>query len=242
MIRQVSAAADVWTAALNNAEWCDIVCRTHGIVGVFEADVWASPRRTQPYFPDAVTLDSNVAGERLLEMVDTATSGCSVKDSFASLDLSPTGFHIVFEAEWISRSPARPDRAGRVAIDWRPILTAQELEAWESVWSHGVSTDRVFLPSLLDHPSVSLLGGYLDGRLVAGYVLNQTGDVVGVSNLFTSVGEIADAWSGCLATVARISPARHLVGYESGVALAAAHEQGFLSIGPLRVWIKERPG
>jgi len=40
--------------------------------------------------------------------------------------------------------------------------------------------------------------------------------------------------------VARISPARQIVGYESGLALAAAQEQGFLSIGPLRLWIKER--
>jgi hypothetical protein len=194
MIRPVGATAAVTTAALNNAEWCDVVCRTNGIVGVFEADVWASPSRTPPYFPDAVTLESNVADERILKLVDT-TPGCSVKDSFASLDLSPAGFHILFEAEWISRSTAPPAHPSRVAIDWLPILTARELEAWESVWSGGRPTDRVFLPALLAHHSVAVLGGYLDGRLVAGFVLNQTRDVVGVSNLFTTAGEIADAWS-----------------------------------------------
>jgi hypothetical protein len=107
MIRPVGATVAVTTAALNNAEWCDVVCRTNGIFGVFEANVWASQSRTPPYFPDAVTLESNVADERILKLVDT-TPGCSVKDSFASLDLAPAGFHILFEAEWISRSTAPP--------------------------------------------------------------------------------------------------------------------------------------
>jgi hypothetical protein len=36
----------VLTAARNNAEWCDALCRTYGVTGVFHPDDWTSPERT----------------------------------------------------------------------------------------------------------------------------------------------------------------------------------------------------
>jgi len=44
------------------AEWCDALCRTHGIAGQFGMDFWSSSRRTPPYYPDAVTLSAPHAG------------------------------------------------------------------------------------------------------------------------------------------------------------------------------------
>ena len=44
-------------AARNNAELCDLVSRAHGIDGAFASDAWTSPRRTPPFYPDAVTLE-----------------------------------------------------------------------------------------------------------------------------------------------------------------------------------------
>src|SRR5690349_21862218 len=58
--------------------------------------------RTPEHYPDAVTLHASVDADGLLARVD-ATSGCSIKDSFADLDLTPRGFDPLFDATWIRR-------------------------------------------------------------------------------------------------------------------------------------------
>jgi hypothetical protein len=234
--------SDVVAAAHNNAEWCDIVCRTHGILGAFHPHIWASRRRTPPYYPDAVTLDVDATSEHVLGIVDSATPGCSVKDSFARLNLLPAGFRILFEGDWISRAPERPVRATGSGFRWRRVRDAATLRAWEVAWSGGGAATDLFLPALLDHAAVVVLGGYVRGRLVAGAILNRSEAAVGVSNMFATHGDLGDAWPGCLAAVARAFPGLPIVGYESGDALAAAHENGFTSIGRLSVWIKEDGG
>jgi hypothetical protein len=83
-------------AARNNAELCHLVCGG----GTFAPDAWTSPVRTRDLYPDAVTLVRGVEPEGLLARVD-ASVGCSIKDSFADLELAPYGFRVLFEAEWI---------------------------------------------------------------------------------------------------------------------------------------------
>ena len=229
---------DIASAARNNAEWCDIVCRTHGIAGDFQLHFWASPTRTPPYYPDAVTLNPEVTAAGILAAVD-ASSGCSVKDSFASLDLSPFGFRILFEAEWIIRSQGRPTTAGAGAVRWRTVRDFEALGAWEAAWSGDQAAGGLFLPALLDQAHVSVLGGYLDDQVVAGAVANRSPNVVGVSNLFTTAGDLGATWSGCIGAIAGAYPSLPVVGYESGDALIAAEEAGFTPIGKLRLWVKE---
>ncbi len=91
-------------AAANNAKWCDVVCGTHGLEPVFGRDAWTSRTRTPPYYPSAVTLVPGLSVPELLARVDRG-AGCSIKDSFASLDLTEFGFRVLFEAEWIVRGP-----------------------------------------------------------------------------------------------------------------------------------------
>jgi len=238
-ILAIGMNTDAITAAHNNAEWCDIVCRTHGIIGAFHPHLWASRRRTPPYYPDAVTLDADATGEHILQIVDSATPGCSIKDSFARLNLLPAGFRILFEGDWILRGPEQPVRASESDIRWRRVRDAGALTAWEAAWSGGEVVTELFRPALLDHAAVVVLAGYVRDRLVAGAILNRSGAAVGVSNLFTTLGDLGDAWPGCLAAVATAFPRLPIVGYESGDALVAAHENGFTSIGRLRIWIKE---
>jgi hypothetical protein len=234
--------ADILTAARNNAEWCDIFCRTHGIIGAFHATFWASSKRTPPYYPDAVTLDPAAAGERILEVIDMAPQDASVKDSFATLDLSRAGFRILFEGEWIRRAAGWPAATAGFAARWRRLSQPDELESWEAAWSGDGSATGLFRPELLEHDSVSVLAGYLDDRVVAGAIVNRSHAAAGVSNLFTTAGDVRDAWPGCLDAIARTVPGLPVVGYESRDALAAAHEHGFRSIGQLRVWIKDDGG
>jgi hypothetical protein len=226
-------------AARKNAEWCDIMCRTHGIPGRFDPDAWVDPRRTPPYYPDAVTLDPAALDERILDRIDTITPGCSIKDSFATLDLSSFGFEVVHEAEWIHREPRSAPNSSDTTMRWMALEKDVELMAWEAAWDVEGAHRGLFRPALLHDPSVKILGGHVEGSIVAGAIVNRTRDVAGVSNLFTKIGDLDGAWSGCLGYLDRTFPGSAAVGYETGDDLSAAHRQGFVSVGRLRVWLKE---
>jgi hypothetical protein len=226
-------------AARNNAEWCDIVCRAHRVPGRFDPDAWVDAQRTPPYYPDAVTLDPAAVGKRVLARIDTITPGAYVKDSFANLDLAPFGFEIVHEAEWIRREPGpAPD----TALRWTPLEGEAELAAWETAWDAEGADLGLFVPVLLREPSVQFLCGSVDGSIVAGAIVNRTGDVVGVSNLFSTIGDLDAAWSGCLAYLEVAHPGSAVVGYEAGEELAAARRHGFGSVGALRIWFEVSGG
>ncbi len=197
------------SAARNNAELCDLVCRSHGITGTSATDAWTSRRRTPPLYPDAVTLEPGVSAVELLARIDSGP-GCSVKDSFADLDLGAHGFEILFSAEWIRRSPQPPAEVAG-SIRW--------------------ASDS-------DHDGLVRLDGYAGTRVVAGARLNRSADVVGVSNVAGTGATLDDIWPGLLGAINTRFPELPIVGYESGDALDAALRHAFTPIGPLRVWIK----
>jgi hypothetical protein len=219
-------------AAGNNAEWCDAMCRAHGLTGVFAPDAWTCPRRTPPLYPDAVTLSPAASAGEVLARVD-AGPGCSVKDSFARLDLAAAGFTPIIDALWLQRSPG--DTPGRVPPDrWSALRTADRLRAWVSAFDDGPAD--LFPPALLDDPAVRILAAERGGAIVGGAVLNAGATVTGVSNLFAVDGDLDRAWRGLLAAL----PATPLVTYAAGPALDAALRHRWSATGPLRVWL--RPG
>src|SRR5689334_3060604 len=89
-------------AVRNNADWCAIVCRSHGIGGRFTGDAWVADGPTPPLYPDAVTLEPTAEPGGLHDLVG-ARPGATIKDSFASLDLAPFGWRVLFDASWIER-------------------------------------------------------------------------------------------------------------------------------------------
>jgi len=224
-------------AATNNAEWCDLICGTHGAPTRFDEDAWTSRRRTPPGYPDAVTLVPNPPVPELLTRIDTAV-GCSVKDSFASVDMTAYGFRVLFDAQWIvHRAPAIPP--SRDGAHWEVVHDGAGLGAWERAWRGNDGPPGVFRTELLDHDSVTVLAAHAGSSVVAGAVLNRSSTVVGVSNFFTHDPCGAGSWSGCLALAAALFPGSTFVGYESGQTLVAAQTHGFDTVGPLRVWIHE---
>jgi hypothetical protein len=205
-------------AVRNNAEWCDAMCRAHGIAGEADDDAWVWPVRTPPYYPDAVTLRPSASAAALLARID-AGAGCSIKDSFATLHL--LGFEVILEASWVYR-PAGPARGA----EWDTVIES-ELPEWERAWGEPLG---LFVPALL--AQARFLAARSGGRIVAGAILNRSGDVVGISNVF------GGDWAGAVATAARLYPGLALVGYAAGDDLAAARREGFDVIGPLRVWMR----
>ncbi|MFD8495157.1 hypothetical protein [Amycolatopsis sp. NPDC059657] len=204
-------------AVHNNARWCDLVCRANANPGEFTPLAWTAKSRTPLYYPDAVTLDPAATAADILPAIDT-TSGCSVKDSFASLDLE--GFEVLFTATWITCRPAPAPSPWIVVRDPETLRTAD--------------FDLEIFPA---DDSVSVLGHFDDDRWRSGAIVNVSGEVVGLSNLFTT-GDPAEAWSGVTAAIATRFPGRPIVGYEHGADLAAAVDCGFTPLGDLRVWLK----
>jgi hypothetical protein len=92
-------------AATTNAGWCDAVCRALGLPTLWTVDAWTVAERSPGGYPDAVTLSPEAEAAAVLKRVEDGP-GCSVKDSFAVLDLKSSGFHVLFEATWIRRPAA----------------------------------------------------------------------------------------------------------------------------------------
>jgi hypothetical protein len=231
----MAAASVVHAAARNNAEWCDALCRTHGITAHFDADSWTSPKRTPPFYPDAVTLDAGVLPAQLLAKIDRR-AGCSVKDSFADLELDNEGFRVLFRGEWLLDK--REDGL-QLPSRWWVVETREQLADWESAWNVSGSTSSLFRPSLLASSAIAVLAQD-DGKwIVGGAVVNRSATVIGLSNVFHRHGDLESVWRGAASAAHTRWGPMPVVGYDSGTALDAAHRAGFGTVGELVVWVKK---
>ena len=215
-----------WTlaAALNNARWCDAVCRAHGWAGRFLPHMWVNAAVVPRFYPNAVTL---AVGDTALEEQRTTVEilqksnlpgRWSVKDSFNTLDLSRRGFDLLFEAKWI-----------------RSVMPA-EGPATDIVWTREEKGEG--LP--VDDPDFAMFKGRRGFKVVAGFMLYRTEDVVGVSNVVAEAADASAVWLSLTLLAAQTFPRLPLVGYESGRELEAAVTSGFEAGETLRVWVTAR--
>jgi hypothetical protein len=223
--------ARVLAAAENNAQWCDRVCRSHGLPTALSEHMWVAQQGSPRLYPDAVTLVPGLPVDCVLRQVEVGP-GCSVKDSFADLDLSAHGFTVLFDASWLFREPEPPRECSR--FDWQSISTDDDLEQW--LVAAGLV--GIIRPELLRDPTVRVLARCNRQVVVAGAILNRTGETVGLSNVFTSENAPAAAWRDLPAAIGQAFADLPIVGYEHDTGLAAAVEVGFEAIGPLRVWLR----
>jgi hypothetical protein len=220
---------DISEFARNNAEWCDTVCRVRGITGTFGDDAWTSTQRTPPLYPDAVTLRPNVDPEALLAGID-ASPGCSIKDSYCDVDLSPAGFIVLFDAWWLYYEPGV-----RRGSSWITVADVPTFRAWEWEWiAHGGAPD-VLAPALIEAAGVTVLADVRHGEVVAGAIANRSDTVVGITNNFTRDD---NSWDGCRDAIVARYPDVTIVAYESEEGLAFAQQSGFEPVAPMRVWVR----
>ncbi|MEU4836038.1 hypothetical protein [Streptosporangium sp. NPDC023615] len=225
----------VAVAARNNAEWCDLVCRSHGLPGAFGAGFWVNRGHGLPYYPDLVTLSPRTDAEDVAAALGAPAAGTGVKDSFATLDLGPAGYEPLFEATWIHRPAGPPGRSPGGGLSWEEVTSPEELDAWRS--ASGDEAAGVLLPGLLETPGCGVVAGRASGRVVAGAMVNLSAGAAGVSNVFCGERDPDEVWGGVLDAAARIAPGLPVVGYERDDALRAAIRNGCRPIGALRVWV-----
>lgn len=224
------------TAARNNASWCARVCRSHGLDTTVSERAWTSASRTPPYYPDAVTLTAELSVPELLAAIDPSP-GCSIKDSFASLDLTDYGFHVLFDAKWIVRPPPveQPEAPG---THWEVVRDEALFVRWELAWRGAGGPPDVLRADLIADESIAVLAARRGDAVEGGAVLSDAAGVVGISNVFSRTSAEPTDWVGCLALATALHPTSSLVGYESGEVLDLALHHGFESAGPLRVWLR----
>lgn len=226
------ADADPLTLAVReNATWCDLVCRLHRFTPEGDAQLWWSARRTPDLFPDAVTLVPDLPVLDVLGPI-ADSPGASVKDSFATLDLTDQGWTVLFEATWIARPPGvGADPA--VADEFRVVREKFPFLAWRHAWG---GPQDVLPTGLRRAGGVTIVGRVRDDEFVDGGILHRTEiggtPVVGLWNAFGD-------WAAVAATASTRDPDAWIVGYERDADLDAALAAGFEAVGPLRVWHRE---
>lgn len=233
----MGGAIRVQEAALNNAEWCHAFCRTHGIAGRFDAYAWSSAHRAPPFYPDAVSLVSGCSAARLVSRVD-ASPGCSIKDSFADLDLSACGFEVLLAAEWLCRDQTYGPNLSKC---WLPVAGEEELERWEAAWGESPKPRPFFRRELLIDTRIKIFARADGARLRAGAIANRSRGVIGLTNVFDLEGDLESAWSEGASAAQAVWGPMPVVGYDEGESLEAAHRAGFKTIGSLAIWINRTP-
>ena len=220
-------------AALNNALWCNAMCRAHGQPTEFTDQLWICRGTPPRYHSNLTTLQPSSK-----EAVEQE-SPRGFKDGFHDIDATDLGYQQLFQATWIWREPTVE---AQTMLNWRRVQTDEELQDWEAGWATGdedaANHSRQFPPSLLDNLNNAFLGVYQGDQPVAGCILNLTEPVVGLSNTFALGIDLSDLWHDFPLIVAQIFPNTPIVGYERGEDLEQAIAAGFEAIGNLRVWVR----
>ena len=236
-------------AVLDNVEWCDLVCRSVDVSTGRSDRLWWTHDDAPPLYPDVITTVADVAYDSLAALLDDRPV-CTVKDSFATLDLTGDGFVVLFDAAWVVRAAGVPELADP---GWDVVSDPDDLAAWEQGWRSGGGVPGGLSPALLQGSPVSFLAERVDGRIVGGAVVHHAGGVLGMSNVFRadepdgpdgpdaavallSDDDRASSWRRASSAVSWLAPELGVVGYERGLALDALLDVGFRSAGQLRVW------
>ena len=165
----MGADPSLHAAVINNARWCDAVCRSHGYPGEFTDRIWISAGHALPFYPNAITLSPDVTAAEATAGQDPARP-FGVKDSFARLDLGPQGLIPLFEAEWIVLE-ALPDRND---LSWDTVTDPGGLAPGRPPGPDGGEVTGLFRPALLADPDCAILACRRDGALVGGVIAYTT--------------------------------------------------------------------
>jgi hypothetical protein len=232
--------------ARNNAEFCDSICASHGLPGRFERSFWIQEKPGPAFYPNIITLtrDDVLEQTTAIAALRARHPEIAVKDSFKTLDLTVIGMRRLFDAEWIAIDPQPVQRMIEQPMRWAKVETGADLTQWQAAWRGNFPPlpSPVFLPALLNDPSLAILAAWHGDAIIAGYVLNRDSfGVIGLSNVFADDAgrdrTIAAAIDHAIAFAAKLAPGASLVGYESGDDLTRMCACGFRSAGPLRVWV-----
>lgn len=223
-------------AARNNADLYQAVFRAQGRGFQRDASLFCALSPPPPYHSAALVLqpgDPAAQVARIAAALSPFAGGAGVKDGFATLDLAPLGLGVGFRARWIWAEKVAPT----ATPGWQIIATNADLARWKAGWADGGSpvTHQMFPPACLTDGTLVFCGRQSGAGYDAGCIVNRSGDIVGLSNLFGPAGDDG-VYRAAFAMAVQTGGGRPVTGYERGAALDAALAAGFADAGPLTVW------
>jgi hypothetical protein len=133
--------------------------------------LWTAPEGSPQFYPDAVTLAPAMTADAVLSGIDDRP-GCSVKDSYADVELGDRGFAVLFEARWLAREPASP--TSHLQLGWQTVATAEGF----AEWLRAAGVEGILHPALMADATVRFLLAHGQQASVAGAALNETDGVM----------------------------------------------------------------
>lgn len=201
---------------------------------------------TPPLYSNLVTLSENWQPDEIFRQIDEnfrkeSWSEWSVKDSFACLNLAKFGFDKLFDAKWIYLKSEKFNSALQNSnLRYEIIEDEKNLARWKLSWHQNADLGNIiFTPDLLKNENVLFVAGSENNKIVSGCFVNQSDDVLGISNFFAP-DEKAVHLSGLINTVFDFKGKKDIVGYEKDYLKNRFGEIGFEEIGDLTVWLKAR--
>lgn len=225
-------------AVLNNAQWCDAVCRLNKAPGTFLKDYWLNLKQVPEFYPNIITISPIAQKSRsvdeLYSLINTNKGSLSIKDSFAELDLKDQKFKKIFEGEWIGYEPTRIDG---VMTRWQRIHFPKRFDKWVENWKTQYKTNFSPFPAqILKNEDIWICGEYSEERFVKGAILYIKDNTIGISNIFSSEPITHAFWEELIGFIGVQFPGAQVVGYENGDRYQASIRAGFTPLGELVVW------
>lgn len=223
-------------AARNNADLYQAMFRAHGLAFHRDATLFRALSPPPPYHSAALVLQPGDPAARVARIAAALTpfaGGAAVKDGFATLDLAPLGLAVGFHARWIWAEGMTPT----ATPGWQIITTNAALARWEAGWADGGSpvAHQMFPPACLTDDNLVFCGRHCGTDFDAGFIVNLSGDIVGLSNVYGPAGDHG-VYPAALAMAVQVGDGRPVTGFERGAGLGAALAAGFAAAGPLTVW------
>ena len=166
---------DIWRhrAIQNNMDWYCAEAATHGINYVRTAESWHTTQRVPPHHSNLVAIAADPTPQ--IVEIDSADIGpWSIKDALHQYNLQPLGFSTLFDAQWFAHPPGKAWPADPALGEVKPVRTPAQLTRWIDAWGETPDGSMVFVPGILDDPTVQLICLEREGVMLGGLATNKS--------------------------------------------------------------------
>ena len=216
-------------AIVASRSWYDDLFELHGIEVGSDGALWWAEGAPPRWHSAVKTLVPTTDPSGALLRMERHPHG-TIADSFGLLDLASQRFDLLFAATWLHH---RGVAAAAPESGWSRVLDADLMAGW----NRHHDTVGVLPSDLWAHPRFTVLARHDGDELTGGAILHGAGDVVELSNTWSSENGPIDPHV-LLDIAADTHPGRAVVGYAWGSDLEAMLGAGFEPLGPLHVWIR----
>lgn len=206
--------------------------------------IWYCLQETPQLYSNLVTTSKEWKPDEIFRQIDEnyqkeKWKEWSIKDSFACLNLTEFGFDKLFDAIWIYLEPNNfKPSLEKSNLCYEIIKNEDLLVRWKLAWDENIELgNKIFTAELLSNKKNFFIVGYEENKVVSGCFVNQTEDVLGISNFFAPNQELV-YWTDLVKFIFEINCKINIVGYERPNLTKQLREIGFEEIGNLRVWLK----